>query len=84
MEAHMALGDDHRDLDHVGLVVGRVPVEHALQVERIPIREVPGHGVIAAGLTPPVAAVDHRDRAHFLVAVVKRDEGGQHRVRGRG
>ena len=44
----------------------------------VPLREVPGHGVIAAGLPPPVAAVDHRDRAHFLPAVVKRDEGGQH------
>jgi hypothetical protein len=84
MEAHMALGDDHRDLHHVGVVVGRVPAEDGLQVARIPVREVPGHGVIAAGLTPPVAAVDHRDRAHFLVAVVKGDEGGQHRVRYRG
>jgi hypothetical protein len=84
VEAHVALGDDHRDLDHAGVVVGRVPAEHGLKLGRVTLGEVPGHGVNVAGLTPPVAAVDHRDRAHFLVAVVHRDEGGQHLVRGRG
>jgi hypothetical protein len=84
VEAQMALGDDHRDLGHVGLVVGRVPAQHDLQVVGVPIGEVPGHGVIVADLAPSVTAVDHRDRAHFLVAVVKRDEGGQHPVRRRG
>ena len=84
MEAHVALGDDHRNLGHAGVVVGGVPTEHAFQVAGIALREVAGHGVIAAGLTPPVTAVDHGDGAHFLVAVVKRDEGGQHLVRYRG
>jgi hypothetical protein len=84
MEAHVALGDDHRDLDHVGVVVGRVPVEHGLQLTRVTLGEVPGHGVHLADLAPPVAAVHHRDRAHLLVAVMQRDEGGQHLVRGRG
>ncbi len=40
-----------------------------------------GHRVVGADLLPPMAAVDHRDRAHLLVTVVERDERGQHVVR---
>src|SRR5262245_13564522 len=63
MEAHVALGNDHRDLDDLGVVVCRVLRKHALKLAAVPLREVPGHRVIATDLLPQVAAVDHRDRA---------------------
>src|SRR5580658_9251980 len=65
MEAHVAHGNDHRDLDDLGVVVGRVLRQYALQVSALSLREVPGHRVIAADLLPAVTAVDHRDGAHL-------------------
>src|ERR1700722_3672717 len=52
MEAHVALGNDHGDLDDPGVVVGRVLRKHALQVADLPLRAVPGPRVLAAALPP--------------------------------
>ena len=76
MEAHLALAQSHRDFeDRTAIGVKRL-----LQSSEVVIEEIQGVGMIG----PVVALIDHRNRAHVLITIMKGNPGGQHALGGTG
>ena len=82
VEAHVPLGDDHRHLDDLGVVVGGVLVQQLGRARTCRGRRSACWCCRRRRSPSTRAAVDHRDGAHLLVAVVERDERGEHPLRG--